>query len=71
LFAYYTKGIFSKQWKFWFKYRRWLKLVRDTSLGITEFHFLNRDGEVIDIGNKSEGPKVPVEIDGDEDEEDQ
>jgi ribonuclease G len=71
LFAYYTKGIFSKQWKFWFKYRRWLSLVRDTSLGITEFHFLNRDGEVIDIGNKSEGPKVPVEIDDDEEEEDQ
>lgn len=71
LFAYYTKGIFSKQWKFWFKYRRWLNLVRDTSLGITEFHFLNRDGEVIDIGTKSEGPKVPIEIDGDEEEEDQ
>ncbi|MFZ9980581.1 MAG: Rne/Rng family ribonuclease [Cyclobacteriaceae bacterium] len=71
LFAYYTKGIFSKQWKFWFKYRRWLSLVRDTSLGITEFHFLNRDGEIIDIGIKSEGPKVPIVIDGDEDEEDQ
>ena len=50
LHAYYSKGIFSKRFKWWMKYRRWVNLVRDTSLGITEFHFLNRDGEEIEIG---------------------
>jgi ribonuclease G len=50
LFAYYTKGIFSKRFKWWMKYRRWVELVRDSSLGITEFHFLNKDGEEIEMG---------------------
>ena len=50
LHSYYSKGIFSKRFKWWWKYRRWVELVRDSSLGITEFHFLNRDGEEIEIG---------------------
>ncbi|MCE7862295.1 MAG: Rne/Rng family ribonuclease [Bacteroidetes bacterium CHB5] len=53
LYAYYTKGIISKRVKFFFKYKKWLTLVRDSSLGITEFHFLNRDGEEIEVGNKN------------------
>ena len=71
LYAYYTSGLISKQWKFWFKYHRWISMVRDTSLGITEFHFLNKDGELIDIGRSSEGPKMPIPVDGDDEEEDQ
>ncbi len=50
LFAYYTKGLFSKRVKWFFKYKRWVNLVKDTSLGIVEFHFLNKDGEEIDLG---------------------
>jgi ribonuclease G len=57
LFAYYSKGIFSKRFKWWWKYRRWVELVRDSSLGITEFHFLNRDGEEIEIGPQSSPSK--------------
>jgi ribonuclease G len=53
LFAYYTKGIISKRVKFFFKYKKWLTLVKDSSLGITEFHFLNKDGEEIEIGGKT------------------
>lgn len=52
LHAYYTKGVISKRLKFYFKYKRWVNLVKDTSLGITEFHFLNRDGEEIEVGQK-------------------
>jgi ribonuclease G len=52
LYAYYTKGIISKRVKFFFKYKKWLTLVKDSSLGITEFHFLNKDGEEIEVGNK-------------------
>lgn len=53
LYAYYTKGIISKRVKFFFKYKKWLTLVKDSSLGITEFHFLNKDGEEIEVGSKS------------------
>jgi ribonuclease G len=57
LYAYYTKGIISKRVKFFFKYKKWVNLVKDSSLGITEFHFLNKDGEEIDLG-KQESPDV-------------
>ncbi len=54
LYAYYNKGIISKRVKMYFKYRRWVDMVKDSSLGITEFHFLNKDGEEIDLGQKNE-----------------
>ena len=50
LHAYYSKGIFSKRFKWWMKYKKWVELVRDSSLGITEFHFLTKDGEEIEMG---------------------
>ncbi|MGB4843950.1 MAG: ribonuclease E/G, partial [Ferruginibacter sp.] len=49
LYAYYTKGIISKRVKLFFKYKKWINLVKDSSLGITEFHFLNKDGEEIEL----------------------
>jgi ribonuclease G len=52
LYAYYTKGIISKRVKMFFKYKKWVKIVKDSSLGITEFHFLNKDGEEIDVAQK-------------------
>jgi ribonuclease G len=54
LYAYYNKGIISKRVKMYFKYKRWVDMVKDSSLGITEFHFLNKDGEEIDLGQKNE-----------------
>jgi ribonuclease G len=54
LYAYYNKGIISKRVKMYFKYKRWVEMVKDSSLGITEFHFLNKDGEEIDLGQKNE-----------------
>jgi ribonuclease G len=61
LYAYYTKGIISKRVKMYFKYKRWVEMVKDSSLGITEFHFLNKDGEEIDLGQKSEQNAVTEE----------
>ena len=58
LYAYYTQGFISKRVKWFFKYNRSVNLVRDSSLGITEFHFLNKDGEEIDLGQKP----VAVEV---------
>jgi ribonuclease G len=63
LYAYYTKGIFSKRVKMFWKYKRWVTIVKDSSLGITEFHFLNRDGEEIELGKNGAEPKqVPAEV---------
>ena len=63
LHAYYSKGIFSKRFKWWVKYKRWVNLVKDTSLGITEFHFLNRDGEEIELGlNRSKEKEKVIDI---------
>lgn len=62
LYAYYTKGLFSKRLKWYFRYRRPITLIKDSSLGITEFHFLNKDGEEIDLGQqKNAAPPAPVE----------
>jgi ribonuclease G len=77
LYAYYTKGIISKRVRMFFKYKRWISIVRDSSLGITEFHFLNKDGEVIDMAHREksvpesnlEGKTIHTDSSDDEEEE--
>ena len=49
LFAYFTKGFISKQWKWFFKYGRKVNLVEDSSMAITEYNFINQLGEEIEI----------------------
>jgi ribonuclease G len=49
LYAYFTKGIFSQRVKWYLKYYRWVKMVADTSMGVTEFKFLNKEGEEIQL----------------------
>jgi ribonuclease G len=53
LYAFYTKGIFSQRVKWYFKYKRWVTLIKDSSLAITEFKFLNHDGEEIELANQA------------------
>ena len=36
------------------KYKKWVKIEQDTSMGITQFRFLNQLGEDIDISQKDE-----------------
>lgn len=48
--AYFTKGgIFSKRFKWLLKYGRWVKILADSSLGINEFKFKNKQDEEIEI----------------------
>ncbi|MBX2961183.1 MAG: Rne/Rng family ribonuclease [Cyclobacteriaceae bacterium] len=47
VYAYFTKGIFSQRVKWFFKYKRWINLEADTSLGVTEYKFLTKEGEEI------------------------
>ena len=49
LYAYYTKGFISKQWKWYFKYSRWINLIEDTSMAIMEYRFINSHGEEIEL----------------------
>ncbi len=49
LFAFFTKGFISQKVKWYFKYSKWVKLVQDSSLAITEYLFTNKLGEQIEI----------------------
>ncbi|MEO5600811.1 MAG: Rne/Rng family ribonuclease [Cyclobacteriaceae bacterium] len=49
--AYFTKGIISQRIRWYFKFKRWVKLVTDTSMAVTEFKFLNKEGEEIQLNN--------------------
>lgn len=53
LYAYYTKGWYSKQMQWYAKYKTWVKLVKDSSLGIVNFKFFNKNGEAIEVSNVS------------------
>jgi len=49
LHAYFTRGLISQRMRWYFKYKRWVNLVMDTSMAITEFKFLNKEGEEIQL----------------------
>jgi ribonuclease G len=49
LYAYFTKGIFSKRMKWFLQYKTWVALAEDSSLGVTEYRFLNKQGEEIEL----------------------
>ncbi|HYC84533.1 MAG TPA: ribonuclease E/G, partial [Chryseosolibacter sp.] len=51
LYAYFTHGLISQRMRWYFKYKRWVTMVKDTSMAITEFKFLNREGEEIQLTN--------------------
>lgn len=50
LFAYFTKGIWSKQMAWWWKFKSWVNMVEDSTLGILEFKFFNKANEPIELG---------------------
>ena len=54
LHAYFTNGIISRRVKWFFKYFKWVKLIEDSSLPVTEYRFLDEAGEDIEITVKSE-----------------
>ncbi|MEN7548469.1 Rne/Rng family ribonuclease [Rapidithrix thailandica] len=49
LYSYFKQGWPSSQFKWLMKYHRWVKVVKDSSLGILEYMFLNQHGEIIEI----------------------
>ncbi len=49
LYAFLTKGIFSLIWKWMLRYKRHIKLEEDSSLPILEYHFYNKNNEIIKL----------------------
>lgn len=49
LFSYFTGGIFSRRVKWFLKYFRWVRVVEDSSLALTEFEMLNSHGEQLSL----------------------
>jgi len=49
LYAYYREGFITRQMRWFLQYKTWVKLIKDSSLGLTEFHFLNRQGDEIEL----------------------
>ncbi|MGD1892018.1 MAG: ribonuclease E/G [Cyclobacteriaceae bacterium] len=47
--AYFTKGFISKRMDWFFKYKKWIRLEVDSSLGMMDYHFYNRNGEQIEL----------------------
>ncbi|WP_194775227.1 Rne/Rng family ribonuclease [Pararhodonellum marinum] len=54
LHAYFSSGIISKRVQWFFKYFKWVKLIPDSSLPVTEYKFLDDSGEEIELNVKSE-----------------
>ncbi|MCC5946392.1 MAG: Rne/Rng family ribonuclease [Bernardetiaceae bacterium] len=49
LHAFFTAGFPSRRIKWLFKYYKWVTIVKDTSLALNEFNFLNKQGEKIEL----------------------
>jgi ribonuclease G len=49
LHAFFTNGILSQRAKWFFKYKTWVRLEKDSSMGMTEFRFLTKEGEEIQL----------------------
>jgi ribonuclease G len=53
LHAYYTKGLVSRQMKWYLKYYKWVKVTKDTALGLTDFRIEDEHGEQIELHSAS------------------
>jgi len=49
IYAYLTKGLMSIQMKWYFTYKKWVKIIPDTSYHFTEYHFFNSSDEEIKL----------------------
>ncbi|MEJ7643090.1 MAG: Rne/Rng family ribonuclease [Chryseolinea sp.] len=49
LHAYFTHGLISKRIRWYLNYKRWVSMVKDTSMAVMEYKFLNKEGEEIQV----------------------
>lgn len=49
LYAYLKRGLFNKQWQWFFRLKQWVRLQSDASCQLVEYRFLDRNGEEIKL----------------------
>jgi ribonuclease G len=49
LHSFFTQGLYSKRLQWFVKYKKWINLQKDSSLGILDYHFKNKAGEEIEL----------------------
>ncbi len=49
LYAYFTKGLFSIRVKWYIKYKKWINLIQDSTIGVVEYKFFDSKGEEIQL----------------------
>jgi len=49
LYSYFTRGAYSLRFKWFLKYHKWVKIIEDSSLAVTEYKFLNGELEIIEL----------------------
>jgi ribonuclease G len=49
LYAYFTKGIISRQWKWFFKYKQWIPIQSRTDNQLLEYRFRSKDNTEITV----------------------
>jgi len=49
LYSYFSRGVYSVRFKWFMKYHKWIKMIEDSSLPMTEYKFLNSEMEIIEI----------------------
>ncbi len=49
LYAFLTKGLYSRHIKWFFKYRQWIRLGFSNNYHLLEYHFFNKSGEEIKL----------------------
>jgi len=47
LFSYLTKGLYSKQVKWYFKYKTWIRIKANPACHFLEYHFFNKNNDEI------------------------
>jgi len=47
LYSYFTIGVLSRQYKWFIKYRRWVKIEKDNNIGIKDYVFLDSNRQII------------------------
>ena len=47
--AFLTKKLFSIRWKWFLRYKQWIRLEKQSSYHLLEYHFFNRNGDEIKI----------------------
>lgn len=47
IYAFLTRGIFSKQWKWYFEFRKWIKVKSMNNYHLLEYHFFDKNQDEI------------------------